>query len=483
MVKKLSDLLEVTDVLGNSVDINTEITGLVIDSRKVKPGDLFIAIKGGQSDGHKYLNQALENGAVAVLVTDGRSEVESEMISLRWEDGLLGKLANVYYDYPSENLTVIGITGTNGKTTVGTILYQAIVASGAKCGLISTVKIIIGEEEFPSELTTPDVLTLHRIHFEMLQAGCSYVIMEVSSHAIHQKRIEGIEFDCGIFTNITHDHLDYHKDFSEYLRVKKMFFDSLEPEAVAITNTDDKNGEVMLQNTKAKKVSYALKHGSDYKGKILSSTLEGLHLEFNSREALFRLAGNFNAYNLLAAYACLVELNVGSKEEMLTYLTQVTPPEGRLDVIRVLSKNALAIVDYAHTPDALANVLKTIKQMTSGKVVTVIGCGGDRDKTKRPKMAAIAAHFSDQVILTSDNPRTENPETILDEMEVGITSEDDHRVFRMTQREKAIKMGVMLVEAGDVLLVAGKGHEKYQEVNGVRTPFDDKRKIMEFSIR
>jgi len=483
MVKKLSDLLEVTDVLAVSVNRDAEITGLVIDSRKVQPGDLFIAVKGGQSDGHKYLDQALESGAVAVLVTDGRTEIGPDMISLRWEDDLLGKLANVYYDYPSEQLTVIGITGTNGKTTVATLLHQAIVATGSKCGLISTVKIVVGDEEFPSELTTPDVLTLHRIHFEMLQAGCSYVIMEVSSHAIHQRRIQGIEFDCGIFTNITHDHLDYHNSFSEYIRVKKMFFDSLEPEAVAITNTDDKNGEVMLQNTKAKKVSYALKHGCEYKGKILSSTLEGLHLEFNSIEALFRLAGNFNAYNLLAAYACMVELDVAPHEETLTILTQVRPPEGRLEVIRVPSKQALAIVDYAHTPDALANVLKTIKAMTSGKVVTVVGCGGDRDKAKRPKMAAIAAHFSDQVILTSDNPRTENPETILDEMEVGITDEDDHRVFRMTQRDKAIKMGVMLVEAGDVLLVAGKGHEKYQEINGVRTPFDDKRKIMEFSIR
>jgi len=315
MVKKLSDLLEVTDVLAVSVNRDAEITGLVIDSRKVQPGDLFIAVKGGQSDGHKYLDQALESGAVAVLVTDGRTEIGPDMISLRWEDDLLGKLANVYYDYPSEQLTVIGITGTNGKTTVATLLHQAIVATGSKCGLISTVKIVVGDEEFPSELTTPDVLTLHRIHFEMLQAGCSYVIMEVSSHAIHQRRIQGIEFDCGIFTNITHDHLDYHNSFSEYIRVKKMFFDSLEPEAVAITNTDDKNGEVMLQNTKAKKVSYALKHGCEYKGKILSSTLEGLHLEFNSIEALFRLAGNFNAYNLLAAYACMVELDVAPHEE------------------------------------------------------------------------------------------------------------------------------------------------------------------------
>lgn len=483
MVKKLADILDVIDVKASGVTIDLEYRSITLDSRNVQPGDVFIAVKGSQSDGHKYIDIALENGAVAVIATDGRTQAEDKIVVATWEDDLLGKIANVVYDYPSEQMTVIGITGTNGKTTVATILYQAIKSMGYKCGLISTVKIVIDEEEFPSELTTPDVFTLHKVQSRMLEQGCDYVVMEVSSHAIHQGRIQGIDFDCGIFTNITHDHLDYHNTFSEYIRVKKMFFDSLEPEAKAITNIDDSNGEIMLQNTQAQQVSYALKRRCDYKGKILSSTLQGLHMEINNTEAFFRLAGEFNSYNLLAAYASLVSLEVDNENVILTHLTQVLPPEGRLDILRVESKQALAAVDYAHTPDALANVLKTIKAMSTGNIVTVIGCGGDRDKVKRPQMASIAAIYSDRVILTSDNPRSEDPEAILDDMEVGIKNEDQHRVFRIASREQAIKMGVMLVEAGDVLLVAGKGHEKYQEINGVKTPFDDRRKIMEFSKR
>jgi UDP-N-acetylmuramoyl-L-alanyl-D-glutamate--2,6-diaminopimelate ligase len=482
-VKYLHEILEGIKIVNGTLPENLEIKGIALDSRKVEPGFLFIAVKGGQADGHQYIAKALDNGAVAVLVTDGRFEVTNGHLSVEFYPDILGDIASQFYDYPSESMTIIGITGTNGKTTVGTILHRSLMQLGHKCGLISTVQNLIGDEIEPAELTTPDALTLHALFAKMREVGCSHVVMEVSSHAIHQNRISKVDFDCAIFTNITHDHLDYHHTFSEYIRVKKMFFDSLKPEAIAITNIDDRNGLVMLQNTRATKLHYSLNRDCTYKGRLLGSSLQGLQMQINKKEAFFRLIGNFNAYNLLAAYACLDSLHLAAEIELLTVLSQVQAPEGRLEMVAVVSKQAMAIVDYAHTPDALENVLKTVKDLKPNAIITVIGCGGDRDKSKRPVMAAIAEKLSDKVILTSDNPRTEEPETILDDMEKGISQENQHRVFRIADRSQAIKMAVMLANAGDVILVAGKGHEKYQDVKGVKTPFDDKRKIMEFSRR
>lgn len=482
-MKRLDEILEAVEVLEGSVRDDVEITGLAIDSRLVKQGDLFIAVKGVNGDGHDYIDMAIAKGASAVLVTDVNYELRDHCLKVKYRENLLGDIANQFYDFPSENLEVVGITGTNGKTTVGTIMHEALTMLGHRCGLISTVKVLIGQEEFESKLTTPDALTLHRLFAQMRDAGCTHVVMEVSSHAIHQNRISRVDFDYAIFTNISHDHLDYHNTFSEYIRVKKKFFDSLKPEAIAIVNIDDKNGSVMLQNTKSKKIHFALKRSCEYKAKLIDSTMLGLHLEMNGNEGFFRLLGVFNAYNLLAVFACISEMNIAENIDVLTVLTQVQPPEGRFDVVTIKDKNALAVVDYAHTPDALENVLKTIKGIAKSQIITICGCGGDRDKSKRPAMAAIAAKLSDKVILTSDNPRTENPAMILDDMEAGIEKEDDHRVFRVEDRSQAIKMGLMLLGRDDILLIAGKGHEKYQEINGVKHPFDDKGKIMEFSIR
>ena len=482
-MKLLDEILEVVQVIEGEAKEGVAITGLAIDSRQVKDGNLFIAIAGLSVDGHDYIDMAISKGAAMVLVTNSEVELQANCLRVIYSENLLGDIANQFYDFPSENLEVVGITGTNGKTTVGTIMHETLTKLGRKCGLISTVKILIGEEEFKSKLTTPDALTLHRLFAEMRDAGCTHVVMEVSSHAIHQNRISRVDFDYGIFTNISHDHLDYHNSFSEYIRVKKMFFDSLKPEAIAIVNIDDKNGSVMLQNTKSVKIHYALKRNCEYKARLIDSTMLGLHLVINGNEGFYRLLGTFNAYNLLAVYACLSEMSIADEIDLLSVLTQVRPPEGRFDVVKIAEKNALAVVDYAHTPDALENVLKTIKGITKSQIVTICGCGGDRDKSKRPAMAAIAAKLSDKVILTSDNPRTEDPIAILDDMEAGIEKVDDHRVFRVEDRAQAIKMGLMLLGREDVLLVAGKGHEKYQEINGVKHPFDDKRKIMEFSIR
>ncbi len=482
-MKLLEEILEVVTIKEGKFDGSQQVAGIAIDSRKVKPGYLFIAQKGVNADGHDYVQRAIDNGAVLCLVTQDDFPNRDGILKVENEANLVGNIAAFYYDYPSEELEIVGITGTNGKTTVGTILHQSLKTLGLTCGLISTVKICIDDKEEPSELTTPDVIALQQLFARMRDAECTHVIMEVSSHAIHQNRISQVDFDIAVFTNITHDHLDYHNTFSEYIRVKKMFFDSLKPDAVAIVNIDDKNGRIMLQNTQAKQVYYGFRQSCDYKGRIIDSGLGGLQMSVNGVEAFFRLVGEFNGYNLLASFAILEQLEAGSTLEILSALSIVRAPEGRFDLIEVEKSKAFAIVDYAHTPDALENVLKTIRAVSAANVITVVGCGGDRDAKKRPIMAAIAARYSDKVVLTSDNPRSENPESILDDMEQGIELEDESRVFRISDRAQGIKMGLMLLNAGDVLLIAGKGHEKYQEINGVKHPFDDKRKVMEFSRR
>ncbi|MFT4567387.1 MAG: UDP-N-acetylmuramoyl-L-alanyl-D-glutamate--2,6-diaminopimelate ligase [Saprospiraceae bacterium] len=370
---------------------------------------------------------------------------------------------------------MIGITGTNGKTTVATLLWQLFSKLGFKVGLISTVENKIGEEIIPSTHTTPDVINLNKLIARMRDAGCTYVFMEVSSHAIDQKRIAGIKYTGGVFTNMSHDHLDYHKTFKEYIWAKKKFFDSLPSDSFALVNEDDKRGEVMLQNTSAKKRTYALRNGASYKARIISNGVEGLQLKIDGYEAYFRLVGEFNAYNLLAVYGTAIELGFDSPEVLL-HLSNITGAEGRFERIKVEGVGTIGIVDYAHTPDALENVLKTIAKVKSSnsKIITVVGCGGDRDAAKRPIMAQIAAQKSDRFIITSDNPRMENPEAILDDMEAGLNSEMKINMLRISDRAKAIQKAVSMASENDVILIAGKGHEKYQDINGVKTPFDDK---------
>lgn len=480
-MKYLKDILE---GVSNTVDIpDIKIKGITSDSREVGEGYIFVAIKGEVVDGHSYVEKAIERGATVIMSEESMRLKNSEIINIQVSDTrkYLGVIASNFYDRPSEQFKLIGVTGTNGKTTITSLLYQLMTDLGFKCGLISTIKYVVGKDTFESKFTTPGPMHLQKLMHQMVEENCEYVFMEVSSHAIHQKRIEGLEFDVAMFTNITHDHLDYHNDFKEYIRVKKMFFDNLSPKATAITNIDDRNGEVMVQNSKANIKSYALKKLADYKGRILSSDIHGLMMKMNEISVHLKLGGEFNAYNMLAVYAAATELEVGNEEEILAAVSNLRSVEGRMEIIRLESKNAIAIVDYAHTPDALENVLKSIKKLKTKRIITVVGCGGDRDKTKRPKMAKIAVSLSDSVILTSDNPRTEDPVKILDDMASGLNEEESKKVLRIVDREQGIKTGLQLLNENEVLLVAGKGHEKYQDINGEKFPFDDKRKIIALS--
>jgi UDP-N-acetylmuramoyl-L-alanyl-D-glutamate--2,6-diaminopimelate ligase len=467
-----------------SVEGNTAvaINNLQIDSRKVTAGTCFIAVQGAVTDGHKFIDVAIANGAIAVICQVLPVNLSATVTYIQVDDCLqaAGIMSHNFFGEPSTKIKLVGVTGTNGKTTIATLLFKLFTALNYKCGLISTVQNQIGNAIITATHTTPDAISLNALLQRMVAQGCQYVFMEVSSHAIHQHRIAGLQFVGALFSNITHDHLDYHKTFDEYIRVKKSWFDDLPTTAFAISNADDKRGAVMLQNTVAKKYFYSLKTLADFKGKILDNGLSGLHLVLNETDVHFRLIGEFNAYNLLAVYGAAICLGQ-NKSETLQILSSVTGAEGRFDYIVSNAEKLIGIVDYAHTPDALLNVLATIKKLKQGheQVITVVGCGGDRDKTKRPIMAQVACEYSDKIILTSDNPRSEDPLEILKDMEAGVKIVAKKKVLTIADRKEAIKTAVTLAQKEDIVLIAGKGHEKYQEIKGVKHDFDDKKILKE----
>jgi UDP-N-acetylmuramoyl-L-alanyl-D-glutamate--2,6-diaminopimelate ligase len=460
---------------------NREVTALVFDSRKVIAGSVFFAIKGTLVDGHAYIGSTIEAGA-EVIICEHLPEVKVDgltYIQVADPSAALGVMASNFYGNPSAKIQLVGITGTNGKTTIATLLFKLFRELGYKVGLISTVQNQINEEVITATHTTPNPLALNELLDRMVTEGCGYCFMEVSSHAVVQHRIEGITFVGGVFSNITHDHLDFHGTFDNYIRAKRGFFDSLPKGAFALTNADDKNGMVILQNSKATKKTYALKQLADYKATVIENSFNGLHLDVDGIEVFFKLVGSFNAYNLLAAYGTALLLDQ-DQLTVLTTLSRLDGAEGRFEYVS--SKNGvIGIVDYAHTPDAVQNVLSTVQSIRKGteQVITVIGCGGDRDKTKRPIMAQVACDWSDKVILTSDNPRTEDPQMIIYEMEQGVSPTNKRKTLSITDRKEAIKTACHLAKPGDIIIVAGKGHEKYQEVNGVRHHFDDKEILLE----
>ena len=480
-MKSLQDILygvAIRQVIGSS---GIEIKKICFDSRQAEAGSLFVAVKGTVSDGHQYISQVIEKGVVAIICEDLPELTQDNVCYIKTENTAqaLGILASNFYDNPSDKLKLVGVTGTNGKTTVATLLFQLFRDLGYKAGLISTVQNHINDQIIPSTHTTPDQLTLNSLLNDMVLSGCDYCFMEVSSHALAQYRTEGLNFTGGAFTNITHDHLDYHLTFAAYLKAKKMFFDKLGRSAFALTNADDKNGAVMLQNTKAHQKSYGLKNVADFKAKIIESHFSGLLLDIEGKEVWFKMIGSFNAYNLLVAYAVAILLEQ-DEEKVLTVLSRLRGAEGRFDWIKS-PNGVIGIVDYAHTPDAVLNVLNTIKDIRKGteQVITVIGCGGNRDKTKRPVMAKVAGDGSDKVILTSDNPRNEEPEEIIHDMEAGISPANKRKTLSITDRKEAIRTACHLAKPGDIILLAGKGHEKYQEIKGVKHPFDDKEILFE----
>ena len=478
----LQDILYKVHLLEVVGATDIAVSSIAIDSRKVIKGTAFVAIKGAAQDGHEYISKAIELGAKVIvcenmpaLLADGITYIKVANTS-----EAVAYMAHQFYDAPSTKIKLVGVTGTNGKTTIATLLFKLFSELGYTCGLVSTVQNQIGDQIIPSTHTTPDAVSLNELLNTMVNAGCSHVFMECSSHAVHQHRISGLQFTGALFSNITHDHLDYHKTFEAYIAAKKGFFDALPASAFAITNSDDKRGEVMLQNTKAKKLSYGLKSSADYKGKILENALTGLVMLVNEIEVHFRLIGEFNAYNLLAVYGAAVNLGIESSTA-LTTLSMLAGAEGRFDYI-ISGKQVIGIIDYAHTPDALENVLATIKKLRKGyeQVITVVGCGGDRDKTKRPIMAQTACDLSDKVILTSDNPRTEDPALIIADMEAGLNTAAKRKYISILDRKEAIKAAVEFAKPEDIVLVAGKGHEKYQDINGVKHPFDDKAILLAF---
>ncbi|MDB5196600.1 MAG: UDP-N-acetylmuramoylalanyl-D-glutamate--2,6-diaminopimelate ligase, partial [Flaviaesturariibacter sp.] len=439
-------------------------------------------VKGSASDGHAFIAKAIESGAVAVVCEEFPANFTQGITFIKVANSseAAGQIAHNFYDQPSQNLKLVGVTGTNGKTTIATLLFQLFTQLGFRCGLISTVENKIGDQVIPSTHTTPDAISLNALLQQMVAAGCEYAFTEVSSHAVHQHRIAGLQFTGALFSNITHDHLDYHKTFDEYIKAKKGFFDALPATAFAITNADDKRGAVMLQNTAARKLTYSLKTLADFKGKILDNGLLGLVMTVNDQEVHFRMIGEFNAYNLLAVYGAAVSLGQ-DKQKVLQILSNLTGAEGRFDYIVSDTDRILGIVDYAHTPDALVNVLSTIHKLRKGfeKVITVVGCGGDRDKTKRPIMGTVACENSDQVIFTSDNPRSEDPVQILADIEEGLPASAKRKYISMPDRAQAIKTAVSMAAPEDIILIAGKGHEKYQDIKGVKQHFDDKEVLKE----
>ncbi len=468
-------------VVGNTAVAFRE---LQFDSRKVGLDDVFIAIKGTQSDGHQFIKKAIDQGALAVVCQQIPKEIINGITYLQVQDTqqALAIMASHFYGNPSAELQLVGVTGTNGKTTIATLLYTLFTSAGYKVGLLSTIKVIIGATEHAATHTTPDSLAINKYLRQMVDAGVAYCFMEVSSHGIDQKRTEGLHFAGGIFTNLSHDHLDYHTSFKQYRDVKKTFFDGLPKTAFALTNADDKNGPVMLQNTKARKYTYALKTIADYKAQILENQLQGLLLKINNQELWVKLIGNFNAYNLLAIYATAEQLGL-EELEILQLLSTLESVDGRFQYL-VSEGKITAIIDYAHTPDALKNVLETINTIRSGneQLITVVGCGGDRDVEKRPKMGAIAAQLSTKVIFTSDNPRSENPDTIIQHIEAGVPPQHYKKTIAISDRKQAIKTACQMANEHDIILVAGKGHETYQEIQGVRSEFDDRKTISELLI-
>ncbi|MWB95248.1 UDP-N-acetylmuramoyl-L-alanyl-D-glutamate--2,6-diaminopimelate ligase [Flavobacterium sp. GA093] len=480
-MKVLKDILYKVAI--ESVTGSTEIAihKIDFDSRKIETNDVFVAIRGSLSDGHDYISKAIQLGAIAIICDTLPEILEKGITYIQVKDtnSALAFMAANYFGNPSEKLKLVGVTGTNGKTTIASLLFQLFENAGFKVGLLSTVKIMVDKTEYKATHTTPDSITINHYLNEMIEAGVTHCFMEVSSHGIHQKRTEALHFVGGIFTNLSHDHLDYHPTFAEYRDVKKSFFDSLPKTAFALSNIDDKNGAVMMQNTVARKRTYALKTYADFKAIILESQMSGLLLKVNDNEIWVKLIGTFNAYNVLAIYGTAIELGMESLEA-LRLLSDLESVSGRFQYV-VSESNITAIVDYAHTPDALENVLKTIEDVRTNneQLITVVGCGGNRDTTKRPIMAKIATDLSDKAILTSDNPRNENPETILDEMEVGVEPQNYKKMLRITDRKQAIKTACQLAQPNDIILIAGKGHETYQEVNGVRHHFDDMETVKE----
>ncbi|RLD81977.1 MAG: UDP-N-acetylmuramoyl-L-alanyl-D-glutamate--2,6-diaminopimelate ligase [Bacteroidetes bacterium] len=481
MGKQLKDILHKVAVSAIQGPTDVVVNKLCIDSRKAAPGTMFIARKGTAVDSHKFIPEVIERG-VSVIICEEMPEDPKKNVTFictKNSDEALGMVSSAFYDNPSESLILCGVTGTNGKTTIATLLNQLFTELGYASGLISTVRNMIDKKAVDATHTTPDAIRINALLKEMVDAGCTYCFMEVSSHAIHQKRIAGLKFAGGIFTNITHEHLDYHGNFKEYINTKKNFFDLLPDAAFALVNADDKNGKIMLQNTSATKVTYGLRSACDYRGKVMENLLDGLMMSINGKETWCRLIGEFNAYNLLAVYAMAILLKQ-DEEKVLTLLSQLDTAEGRFEHIR--SEDGItAIVDYAHTPDALQNVLRTINAIRTGneELITVVGAGGDRDRSKRPVMAQIAGEMSTRLILTSDNPRSEDPSDIIDEMKAGVSAIDFKKLLVITNRREAISAACAMAKPGDIILVAGKGHEKYQEINGVKHPFDDKEILKE----
>ncbi|MGF7218360.1 UDP-N-acetylmuramoyl-L-alanyl-D-glutamate--2,6-diaminopimelate ligase [Spirosoma lacussanchae] len=478
---QLTDLLYKIPLLATSGSMNTDITSITMDSRRVGPGSLFVAVRGTLTDGHAFIETAVRQGAAAILCEDLPDNTADGVAYVRVQHTphTLGLIAAAFYDRPSQKLRLVGVTGTNGKTSVATLLFRLFRALGYRCGLLSTVQNQIDDQVIPATHTTPDVLTTNQLLTQMLANGCQYVFMEVSSHAVVQERIAGLQFAGGIFTNITHDHLDFHGTFDNYIRAKKGFFDQLPASAFALTNVDDKRGLVMLQNTAARKETYSLQTLATFKGKLLADTLFGLNMLVDDREVWFKLIGKFNAYNLLSVYGAAVLLGE-DPTEVLTQLSALMPPPGRFEQV-VSDDKIVGIVDYAHTPDALQNVLETIvglrhtdEQDYLPQIITVVGCGGNRDATKRPIMADIACRFSNRVILTSDNPRNEDPMAILEQMQAGVSPVDFKKTNTIEDRREAIQRAVALARPHDIILVAGKGHETYQEIKGIKYDFDDR---------
>lgn len=484
-MRKLKDIIEGISIVTILGDPEKMISEIGFDSREITENSMFVAVKGSRSDGHDYIRNVIASGASAIICEEIPGNPEKEVCWIKTADSAkaLGIAASNFYGKPSESLKLIGVTGTNGKTTIATLLYRMFTRLGYKCGLFSTVCNYIIDKELPATHTTPDPVQLNKLIAEMVEAGCDYAFMEVSSHSADQQRIAGLRFRGGIFTNLTHDHLDYHKTFDNYLTAKKKFFDSLQPGSFALVNIDDKNGRVMLQNCLASHYTFSVRGMADYRCKMIEQSFEGMGLKIQGEEVWTRFIGDFNASNLLAVYAAS-ELLGAKKKEILTVLSDLHSVQGRLEVVKS-EKGIAGIVDYAHTPDALLNVIETINKIREGSVqlITVVGAGGDRDRTKRPKMAAISAEGSTKIILTSDNPRTEDPEKILDDMEAGITPDLKRKTLRITDRREAIKTAVMLANRGDVILVAGKGHETYQDINGVKHHFDDREELREAFLK
>ncbi|MDR3250824.1 MAG: UDP-N-acetylmuramoyl-L-alanyl-D-glutamate--2,6-diaminopimelate ligase [Tannerella sp.] len=478
---KLSEILNTAGAGETPEGRNPDIADIQSDSRLVKAGSLFVAVKGTVVDGHDYVAKAVEQGAVAV-VCEHPVELERDdvaFVTVPDSADALGRIASAWYGEPSRRMTLVGVTGTNGKTTIATLLYNLFRKLGYRAGLLSTVCNYVDDKAFPTEHTTPDPITINRLMAMMVDAGCEYAFMEVSSHAVDQKRISGLSFAGGVFTNLTRDHLDYHLTVDNYLKAKKSFFDNLPPSAFALTNADDKSGQVMLQNTAARKLTYSLRTMADFKGKIIESHLDGTEMDINGRDVFTHFVGRFNAYNLLAVYGAAMAIGADD-EEALVALSSLFSVSGRFETIHS-PKGVTLIVDYAHTPDALENVLNSINEVIdgNGRVITVVGAGGNRDKGKRPLMAKEAASKSDQLILTSDNPRFEEPDDIIGDMYAGLTASDKERTLCITDRKQAIKTAIALAKKGDVILVAGKGHEDYQDVKGVKYHFDDRETVRE----